>query len=198
MISRIRGTLLRREIGVVEIMTPGGVAYEVQIPLMVYERLPKQGGEIELLTWQVVREDDVALYGFLEDSERAVFARLLTASGIGPHLALRVLSALPPDRIVRAILDKDIAALRRIPGLGAKKAERLTLELADRLGDLTGIGVSERGRDRASEEAVGALVALGYTPAEATAAVRDVLDDRSALTGIGLIKAALAVLGGSR
>lgn len=194
MISRIEGTLLRRDIGAVEVMTPGGVAYEIEIPLTVYERLPREGAAIQLRTFQLVREDAVTLYGFIDDTERMLFARLLGASGVGPRLALNMLSTLAPDRLVRAVLEKDIASLRQIPGLGTKKAERLVLELADRLNDLAFAASGERPEGRTAEDAVSALVALGYTPGDATAAVRKVLDDQGGLSGVVLIKAALAEL----
>jgi holliday junction DNA helicase RuvA len=190
-ISRIRGTLLRRELGTAEVMTSGGVAYELQIPITVFERLPREGAEIELRTFQVVREDAVELFGFLDDAERVVFSRLLAASGVGPRLALNILSSLPPERIVRAIIDKDIATLRQIPGLGVKKAERLALELADRLDDIAA-AATHTGGTPALDEAVKALVALGYSGADAAAAVRGVLDDHGTLPPVELIKAALA------
>jgi Holliday junction DNA helicase RuvA len=192
-ISRVQGKLVRRDLNSVEVMTPGGVAYELLIPLSVYERLPREGGEVELRTYHVVREDSAELFGFMDNSERTLFGRLLSASGVGPRLALNMLSALTPDRLVAAITTKDIAALKRIPGLGAKKAERLVLELADRLDDV--VLSSGRGAQpvaAGSEEAVGALVALGYNVGEATAAVRKALDDEGRLLGIDLIKAALA------
>jgi Holliday junction DNA helicase RuvA len=197
MISRVRGTLVRREPGVAEVQTAGGVGYEVEIPLGVYERLPREGGEVELRTLQVVREDAVALYGFLESGERAMFARLLTASGVGPRLALNMLSTMAPERLARAILEKDIAALRQIPGLGTKKAERLVLELGDRLGD---IGVERGGpaEPRGREAAVSALIALGFPALDASAAVRQSLDEAGSLTGADLIKAALGRLSGGR
>ncbi len=203
MISRIRGILLRRDLTTCEVMTAGGIAYEVEIPLTVFERLPREGAEIELRTYQVFREDAQLLFGFLEDGERAVFARLLTASGVGPKLALAMLSRYAPARLVRAITDRDIAALRQIPGLGTKKAERLVLELADKLQDLAfataGAAACPDGaqaRGRAAEEAVAALVALGYSAGEATRAVRAALDGQGALTGVDLIKAALAAMAG--
>ncbi|HEX2165674.1 MAG TPA: Holliday junction branch migration protein RuvA [Longimicrobiales bacterium] len=195
MISRLRGVLLRRAIGVVEVMTEGGVAYEVQIPLTVFERLPKEGQAVELRTYQVVREDAVELFGFIDDAERAVFGRLLTASGVGPRLAVSILSTMSPERVVRAIVNRDIAALRQIPGLGTKKAERLALELADRLDDIA-ITAAAAGRTGAPgfEEAVHALVALGYSNADAASAVRKVIDEQGALPAIDLIKAALAAI----
>jgi Holliday junction DNA helicase RuvA len=195
MISRIRGTLVRRDLGTAEVMTAGGVCYELEIPLTVFERLPKEGAEIELRTYLVVREDAHVLFGFLEEHERSVFARLLTASGVGPRLALNMLSTLSPDRIVRAIGDKDIVTLRQIPGLGTKKAERLVLELGDKIDELMIVAVGPRPQGRAAEDAVSALVALGYSPAEATQAVRKALDRGEPLVGVDLIKAALAGIG---
>jgi len=194
-ISRIRGVLATRDLGVVEVSTPGGVTYELEIPLTVFERLPREGAEVELRVFQVVREDAITLYGFLDWRERAVFARLLTASGVGPRLALNMLSTLPPEELIRAILERDVATLRRIPGLGTKKAERLVLELADRLDDLAAAAAGPSADGRVAEEAVGALVALGYSAPEASAAVRRALDASGQLEGIALIKAALGSLG---
>jgi holliday junction DNA helicase RuvA len=195
-ISRIRGRLESREPGVVEVMTAGGVGYEVEIPLTVFERLPREGSDVELRVYQVVREDAVALYGFLEARERDVFARLLTASGVGPRLALNMLSTLAPEQLVRAILERDIPSLRRIPGLGAKKAERLVVELTDRMDDLVAVAVGPgAGGGRVAEDGVGALVALGYSAPEASAAIRQAVEEGGPLEGIALIRAALAVLG---
>lgn len=193
MISRIRGVLLRRELGIAEVMTQGGVAYEVLIPLSVFERLPNVGADIELRTYQVVREDSIELYGFLDDVERALFSRLLTASGVGPRLAVAILSSMTPDRIVSAIMNRDIVALRQIPGLGTKKAERLALELADRLDDLAVTAV-KRGGAAGFDEAVHALVALGYSTGDAASAVRKVVDEHGPMAPIDLIKAALATI----
>ena len=192
MISRISGVLVRRDLGIVEVRTQGGVTYEIEIPLTVYERLPREGAEIELLTHQVVREDALTLFGFLHATERALFGRLLSASGVGPRLALNMLSSLSPAKLVGAITSKDIATLRQIPGLGTKKAEKLVVELADRLDDLAVASAGPRPEGRTAEEAVAALVALGYTATEATAAVRQALDEQGKLIGIELIKAALA------
>jgi holliday junction DNA helicase RuvA len=190
-ISRIRGTLLRREVGVAEVMTNGGLGYELHIPLGVFERLPREGHDVELRVFHVVREDAVELYGFIDHAERIVFSRLLSASGVGPRLALNIMSAMPPERIVRAIVDKDIAALRRIPGLGAKKAEKLALELSDRLDDVA-VAATGIASNPVLDEAVKALVALGYSSADAAAAVRKVLDEQGRLAPVDLIKAALA------
>ena len=190
MISRIHGTLLRRARQAVEVLTAGGVAYQIDVPLFVSERLPREGAAVELLTCQVVRDDAVLLFGFLEEQERSVFLRLLSASGVGPRMALAILSKLTPDRLARAIMDRDVAALRQVPGVGKKKAERLLFELADRLEDL-GLAATST-VDATAHEGVAALVALGYAPAEAAAAVRKALDEQGALGGAELVKAALA------
>jgi holliday junction DNA helicase RuvA len=136
LISRIHGTLLARELDRVEVMTPGGVGYDIAIPRTVYERLPRQGEEVTLHTYQLVREDALLLYGFLDDFERLVFARLLGATGVGPKLALSLLSALPAGRLVRAIRERDLASLTAVAGVGRKTAERLAVELASRFDDI--------------------------------------------------------------
>jgi Holliday junction DNA helicase RuvA len=162
----------------------------------VFERLPREGEQVELRTYHVVREDSAELFGFLDASERILFGKLLGASGVGPRLALNMLSTMAPQHLVTAITMKDIAALKRIPGLGAKKAERLVLELADRLDDVVAAGAPAGARASAAgstvDEAVHALVALGYNAAEASTAVRKALDESGKLMGIDLIKAALA------
>lgn len=171
MISRIRGELLAREPDRVEVMTSGGVGYEIEIPLSVFEKLPRTGQAVELLTHQVVREDDLMLFGFLQPSERTLFGRLLGASGVGPRLALAMMSTLTPTALVRAITDREIAMLVQVPGVGKKTAERIALELGDKLDDLAlPTGPSVRGA--AAQEAVGALVALGYSNVDASDAVR--------------------------
>jgi Holliday junction DNA helicase RuvA len=195
-ISRVRGELLRRQPEAVEVLTPGGVAYEIAVPLSVYERLPREGEPVELHTYQVVREDAVELFGFLDEHERAVFARLLTASGVGPRLALAMLSTLSPERLVRAIAERDTAALRQVPGVGAKKAERLVVELQGRLDDLAVAAAGPQPEGRAAEEAIRALIALGYSAPQATAAVRRALERDAGLAGTELIKAALARISG--
>ncbi|HSR43409.1 MAG TPA: Holliday junction branch migration protein RuvA, partial [Longimicrobiales bacterium] len=137
MISRLRGTLLTREPGGVEIATDGGVVYEVEVPLTVLQRIPSPPRDgFELRTLQVVREDSVALYGFLEAAERELFRRLMSASGVGARLALAMLSAYSAHRLVRALVEKDVAALKQVSGVGKKTAERLILELSDKVADL--------------------------------------------------------------
>lgn len=179
MISRIRGALLRRELDSIEVMTAGGTGYEIQIPISVFEKLPRAKAEVELLTVHVVREDDELLFGFLQEAERDLFGRLLGASGVGPRLALAMMSALTPSALVRAITEKDVATLVQVPGVGRKTAERIALELGDKLDDLS-IRAAPSVQGAAAQEAVGALVALGYSAAEAGAAVRRTVEEEGA------------------
>ena len=193
MISRIRGRLLRREMEAVEVMTAGGVGYEIEIPLSVFEKLPKAGSDVELLTWQVVREDDQLLFGFLQDSERSLFGRLLGASGVGPRLALAMMSTLTPTALVRAITEKDVATLVQVPGVGRKTAERIALELGDKLDDLAIRAASASPKGAAAQEAVGALAALGFSAADAGTAVRRAIDEQGPEEDVqALIRKALA------
>lgn len=179
MIARVEGTLVARELERVEIGTDGGVTYELSIPLSVFEGLPAVGERLALHTHLVVREDGWLLYGFANAFERRVFARLMTATGVGPALALGILSTLSAERVVRAIREGDIPALQGVPRVGKKKAERLILELADKMDDL-GVATAAAGgsaRSAAAEDATRALVSLGYAQGEADQAVRAALDD---------------------
>jgi Holliday junction DNA helicase RuvA len=192
LISRIRGTLLVREINRAEVMTPGGVAYEMEIPTTVYERLPRPGEEVELRTMLVIREDAQLLFGFLEDNERALFTRLIGATGVGPKLAISLLSALPGAALVRAIRDRNLAVLTGVSGVGKKTAERLSVELAGKLDDLAFASSGLAQQAPGVEEALRALVVLGLNALEAENAVRAVIQERGPLPAQELIRAALA------
>lgn len=191
MISRLHGSLLVRELDRVEVFTPGGVGYEVFIPRTAFERLPAVGQEVQLRTYQVVREDAVILFGFLEEIERQLFARLLTASGVGPRLALALLSALPAGRLVRAIREKDFPALTAVSGVGRKTAERLALDLANKLDDIAASTGGHGGRGPGIDEALRALGVLGFAAPDAERAVRIALQENGTLGPQDLIKAAL-------
>jgi Holliday junction DNA helicase RuvA len=193
-ISRLRGTLLSQIEEVVEVATPGGVVYEVDVPLSVVERLPPVGREIELLTLHIVREDLSALFGFLEAGERELFRRLLGVSGVGGRLALAMLSTYPAARLARALVEKDIAALVQISGVGKKTAERLCLELADRVRDLdlAGGAVAPSTGGGVAQEAVRALTALGMSFQEADSAVHEVLGGEGTLGTNEIVRKALA------
>ena len=197
MISHIAGVLSSKDIDRVEVMTPGGVGYELQIPLGVFETLPRQGDKISLHTHLVVKEDGWQLFGFSSVFERRLFQKLLTANGVGPSLALGLMSALSANRLVRAIQEKDIPTLQGVPRVGRKKAERLILDLADKLDGLGGEDGAPRVAGGNAEDAMRALVSLGYTNADAEKGVRGALDaGGSGLSAAELIRAALAKLGG--
>ena len=197
MIAQIEGTLVSKDLDRVEIMTEGGVGYELLIPLSAYEALPKPGERAALHTYLVVREDAWLLFGFATLFERRVFQKVLAAKGIGPSLALGMLSTLSADRLVRAIREKDIATLQSVPRVGRKKAEQLILDLADKLDDLyRGAEAGARRDDGAgagADDALRALVSLGYSAADADRAVRAALDAGAAgKSAPDLVRAALA------
>ena len=190
MIAGVRGTLQGRMADRVVVATASGLSYEVAVPLGVLERLPRDGAEVDLQTVLVVREDGWALYGFDEEYERTVFQRLLGASGVGPRLALAVLSSLGGTRVVAALRGGDLAALCTVPGIGKKTAERLVLELKDRMNDLTPAGETPA-RAPAADQAVQALVNLGYGALDADRAVRSAIAERGAATTAELIRLGL-------
>ncbi|MFV1986935.1 MAG: Holliday junction branch migration protein RuvA [Gemmatimonadota bacterium] len=170
----MRGTLVDRGSGSVEILAGDGLGYDVHIPLGLLDRLPSIGEEVELHTVLVVKDDALELYGFGSQGERELFRRLRTASGVGPRLALAILGALPVDRVVRAIRSRDHATLQTVTGVGKKTAQRIAIELADKLDDL-GDGVLDLPTGGPSTAAVQALRALGYGQLESDDAVRRAL-----------------------
>ena len=190
MIASIRGTLVVRDPTGIVIETAGGTGYLVEVPLGVFERLPAAGSPVMLHTELVVREDSWSLYGFDGVTERAVFRRLLDASGVGPRLALAILSALGPERTVRAVRDRDLAALATVSGIGRKKAERIAIELTDRLDDLP----AAEAVPMPSADAVRALVKLGYPAAAGEAAVRVAIDRGAEQDTAALLRRALSEL----
>lgn len=193
MISRLKGILITREPDGIEVETGGGVVYEVEVPLTVFERLPGVDKPIEIRTLQVVREDSTTLYGFMEAHERTLFKRLMGASGVGAKLALAMLSTYNAPRLARALVEKDITALTQVSGVGKKTAERLALELSDKVTDLA-VAADTGGpitKGSGAQEAVAALVALGYTFADADAAVRSVLESGAVSGADELIRKAL-------
>lgn len=192
MISRLQGTLLARDTDRVELETRGGVVYEVQVPLTVQQRLPGLGASLELRTLQVVTDTSVALYGFIEAHERTLFQRLLTASGVGAKVALAMMSTYSAERLARALVEKDTASLQQISGIGKKKAEKIALELADKVADLAIVTPSAPGQVSVTREAVQALMALGYSFTDADQSVHNVLKSGASDSAEDLIRRALA------
>ena len=196
MISRLKGTLISRELDHVEIETAGGVVFEVRIPLSIFERLPKPPApDFEIRTLQVVKEDSVTLYGFMEPPERELFRRLLGAPGVGPKVALAMLSTYSVRRLAQALVEKDVNALTQVSGVGRKTAEKIVLDLADKVEDLAAGAAGPDGVDGTgpgAQEAVGALVALGYSYVDADAAVRRALAESESAGTDELVRRALA------
>ena len=209
MIASVRGTVLERGDGFV-VIEAGGVGYQVQVTTGTLVALPKVGDEAKLHTRHIVREDAQLLFGFVERDELRLFDLLIAVNGVGPRIAIAVLSGLSPAHFARAVRDENIGAITAVPGVGRKTAERLVVELRDKLAFLplapAGAGASEAGAAKAGrkprvlekseryEDAVAALVTLGYTSAQAQDAVRRVSEDAGEAAAEDLVKRALAVL----
>ncbi len=193
MIAGVRGVLHAKTGDRVLVVTDGGVTYEIAVPLGVLETMPAVGNRVELKTVLVVRDDGWLLFGFDEDHERALFQRLLGATGVGPRLALALVSTLGGARVVRSIKEGDLAALCTVPGVGKKTAERIVVELKDRLRDIAAPGAPETA-GAPTEQAVQALVNLGYPSVEAERAVRAVLAEGEQAQAVDLIRGALHLL----
>ncbi|MDR6938306.1 MULTISPECIES: Holliday junction branch migration protein RuvA [unclassified Luteibacter] len=197
MIGRLRGTLITKQPPSL-LIEVGGVGYEVDAPMSTIYDLPATGKEVTLLTHYAVKEDGVALYGFLREAERAMFRHLLKVSGIGAKIALAVLSGVATDELSRLVHAGDVVALTKIPGIGKKTAERMVVELRDRV-DAVGVRlpVSAVG-DAAPVDPVGeatvALQQLGYKPVEASRLVQKAAADGDTAEAI-IRKALRAALG---
>src|SRR6201992_2207671 len=149
----------------------GGVGYELEAPMSTFFHLPAVGQEVSLLTHLVVREDAHVLYAFATEGERKLFRSLIKVSGVGPKIALALLSGISVEAFSQCVVNEDITALTKVPGIGRKTAERLIVEMRDRLKDAetsVSIGAIPPVGASPESEAFGALVALGYRPAEAT------------------------------
>ena len=197
MISRLTGTLAAKGLDRIELLTAGGVGYELLIPLDVLESLPRVGEAVALHTALVVKEDGWQLFGFATALDRALFHTLLGASGVGPAMALGLISALGNTRLARAILDRDIATLQGVPRVGKKTAERLCVELGDKVKEFAGAprAGSVARAEGGSADAVRALVSLGYVNAEAEKAVREAIGGRAPGAATSdVIRDALALL----
>ena len=171
MIGSVRGRIASKTPPQV-MVDVGGVGYELEAPMSTFFHLPAVGEEVSLLTHLVVREDAHVLYAFATEGERRLFRSLIKVSGVGPKIALALLSGISVDAFSRCVVNEDITALTKVPGIGRKTAERLVIEMRDRLGDPgvpAGGGVAPVAVGTNPEsEAYGALIALGYRPAEAT------------------------------
>jgi Holliday junction DNA helicase RuvA len=170
MIGRLTGRLASKAPDHV-LLDVGGVGYLVHIPLSTFYELPDQESPASLWVHTHVREDALALYGFLTERERALFLLLLGVAGIGPRVALTVLSGMPPSELVEALRSQDVRRLVAIPGVGKKTAERMVLELAEKAANLPGETPAKTASAVAADDVVSALVNLGYRKNEAERAV---------------------------
>ncbi|PKM23098.1 MAG: Holliday junction branch migration protein RuvA [Gammaproteobacteria bacterium HGW-Gammaproteobacteria-14] len=202
MIGQLRGTLMDKRAPWL-LLDVAGVGYEVEAPMTVFYQLPDVGAEVLLHTHFVVREDAQLLYGFCSRFERELFRALIRVNGVGPKLALAILSGMEADRLVRCIESQDSSTLVKIPGVGKKTADRLLIEMSDRLAKLDGVppslpGLAVSSPADATSDAVAALESLGYRPRDAQAAVAkvagaaDVGDEVSSETLIRLALKSLA------
>lgn len=203
MIGRIRGILIEKAPGQA-LVECAGLGYEVDIPYTTFFHLPETGDEVTLHTHFAVREDAQSLYGFASSLDRDLFRLLIKVNGVGPKLAVGILSGLDAQQFIRCVENRDSASLVKLPGVGKKTAERLLIEMADRIGQLegqfvptspetTGLGQTggqgPSGRPAATEEAEAALIALGYKPQEAAKAISKVAEE--GMTSEALIRLAL-------
>ena len=189
MIGHLTGTLVSKQ-------PPGltldvaGVGYEIEAPMSTFYRLPETGETLTLLTHFLVRDDAQLLYGFATEAERSLFRNLLKVSGVGARIALGILSGISAEGFRRSVFERDLVTLTRIPGIGRKTAERLILEMTDRL-EPPGTDAPEtvEGATQAEGEARSALLALGYRPAEVGRMFKNL--DTSAMSSEQLIREAL-------
>jgi Holliday junction DNA helicase RuvA len=194
MIAFITGKVAARTAShaVVEV---GGIGYRLIMSTTSLAALPAEGDEVTVQTYLHVREDELTLYGFESEEERELFEALIGVSGVGPKVALAVLSALKPEALRTALSRDDIALLSSVPGVGKKTAQRLLIDLKDKLGAPELGGAGGGGSSHAAIEARDALLGMGFSPAESTAALRDV---EPGATAEQMLRSALKALGGAR
>lgn len=199
MIGRLQGQLLAKHAPMV-LIDVGGVGYEVETPLSTFCDLPAVGAPVVLITHLVVREDAHLLYGFLHERDRALFRELLKVTGVGPKMALAILSGMDATQFARCVEQEDLTTLCRLPGIGRKTAARLVMEMKDRLADPgvgTGLAPATGGPSGVAPadalgDAISALIALGYRPVDANRMARAVDDGQRSAEE--LIRAALKAL----
>jgi len=199
MIGHLRGTVIEKHPNEV-VVEAAGVGYEVQIPISTYTALPEAGAMVALRIYTHVREDALALFGFATAEEKMLFERLISVSGIGPKLAITVLSGLPTADLVAAIRTEDLQRLVRIPGVGKKTAERIVLELRDKLAAVEAAGANAGAAEARpslsalEQDVLSALANLGCSRPAAEEAVRKAKDRGAPEEFEGFFRAALALV----
>lgn len=191
MIGKLTGTLLEKNPPEV-LVDCHGVGYEVQVPMSTFYNLPGLGDKISLLTHFIVREDAQLLYGFATPAERQTFRALIKITGVGPRMALSLLSGLSIDDLAQAVALQDTGRLVKVPGVGKKTAERLLLELKGKLGDAVVTGAAAQVKSDAQSDILQALLALGYSDKEAALSLKALPVDVGVSDGIKLALKALA------
>ena len=187
MIGRIKGTLIQKDPPIM-LVDVNGVGYEIEAPVRVFFELPHDGEEVTIITHMLVREDAQILYGFDNYGQRELFRKLLKVNGIGAKSALAVLSTMSVDEFVAMIQSQDVAAIVKIPGVGKKTAQRLIIEMRDKLGDVAGDDISMPGTSAqaanlgnmpatAQSEALIALQSLGFRPQEVNMLIKQIAKD---------------------
>lgn len=197
MIGRLRGVLLEKRAPYL-LLDVGGVGYEINAPMSTFYDLPEIDTEVILHTHLVVREDNHTLFGFFTEAERSMFRSLIKISGVGPKLALTILSGISVKGFITCVEHQDAATLIRLPGVGKKTAERLIVEMQDRIKTIEGVSGKDTGKIHAVggngastiEDAVSALIALGYKPPDASRMVRGI-DNSADLPSQEIIRLAL-------
>jgi holliday junction DNA helicase RuvA len=184
MIGRIRGILLEKQLPDI-LIDVQGIAYELQVSMTSFFRLPEMGHEVMLHTHFIVREDAQLLYGFYDLAERTLFRQLIKVSGVGPKIALAILSSITTPEFISCVLNNDSKRLVQLPGVGKKMAERLIIEMRDRIKELAQAQSADMATPHvntapktAQQDAVSALVALGYKPQEASRAIQSHAHDK--------------------
>jgi len=192
MIARLKGTLIEKspQEAVIDV---GGVGYRVYITLNCYDALPPPGGDAEIVTVTIVREDALHLYGFADRAERSLFKKLITVSRIGPKLACGILSGTKADTLRQAIVSQDKASFSRIPGVGLKTAERIIMELKDKFADES-VSEALTGNEKDAADAVAALINLGYKNVDAQRAVAEAARESKGAELAELIRKSLKIL----
>jgi Holliday junction DNA helicase RuvA len=195
LIAHLSGRILRKA-PTEAVVDVGGVGYRVHIPVSTFYRLGEEGSEVSLLVHTHVREDALALFGFLTASEQTLFERLISVAGVGPRLALNILSGIEAPELVAALRASDVARLTRIPGVGRKTADRLVVELKERVADLAAPAAEAppAGPGPAKEDLVSALLHLGYSRPEAERGVDKALREGGASRFEDLLRRALQLL----
>jgi len=201
MIAYLKGKLLEKEANTV-IVEANGIGYEATIPLSTFYELGEAGEDIELRIYTYVREDALQLFGFRTLRERSLFLKLITVSGIGPKLAITMLSGMSADEIIVAVRTDNLARLTSIPGVGKKTAERLVIELRDKLNEISSATVEERAAasnapasvDAIYDDALSALINLGYQRAAAEKALKQAVQDGTEMSVQKLLRKSLQLL----